>query len=146
MVIADANLLLYAYNADDPRHEQAKAWLEASLSSPQLFGLSWLVITAFLRIGTSPRIFAKPLTRQEATRIVSLWLDQPMVRMLIPGERHWAILKQLIDEGQAVGNLVMDAHLAALAIEHGAVLCTTDRDFMRFPGLRIENPLQDAQG
>ena len=142
MILVDANLLLYAYNTDAEQHAQAREWLEAALSSPQLFGLSWQTITAFIRISTNPRAFPNPFSIQEAMEIVSSWLARPSVTILIPGERHWTILSELLTQGQAYGPLVMDAHLAALAIEHGATLCTTDRDFSRFPGLLVMNPLE----
>ena len=102
---------------------------------------AWLTLWAFLRISTNPRAFTRPLSTAEAERIVAAWLARPAVGILEPGERYWAILRGLLHEGQTVGPLVMDAALAALAIEHGAVLCTTDSDFSRFPGLSWNNPL-----
>jgi len=141
MMLADANLLLYAYDSASAHHAAARAWLEASISAAEPFALSWQTITAFIRITTNPRAYRSPLSAAEADAIVSAWLDRPSVVVLAPGERHWEIFCRLLREGQAVGPLVMDAHLAALAIEHGAVLCTTDRDFSRFPGLRTSNPI-----
>ncbi len=141
MILADANLLLYAYNTSAAEHERARAWLQESLSRAELFGLSWQTITAFIRIGTNPRAFNRPLTTKEATAAVGAWIERPMVRILSPGQGHWEIFVRLLIEGQVRGPLVMDAHLAALAIEHGAVLHTTDRDFARFPGLKVANPL-----
>ena|SRR5712692_4002635 len=141
MILADANLLLYAYNTSAAEHERARAWLQESLSRAELFGLSWQTITAFIRIGTNPRAFNRPLTTKEATAAVGAWIERPMVRILSPGQGHWEIFVRLLIEGQVRGPLVMDAHLAALAIEHGAVLYTTDRDFARFPGLKVANPL-----
>lgn len=141
MILVDANLLLYAYNKSAPEHAAARGWLEGALSSSELFGLSWQSILAFVRIGTNPRAFEQPLSLVEASAAVTAWLHRPMVRVLAPGERHWEILKGLMKEGQASGPLVMDAHLAALAIEHGAVLYSTDRDFSRFPKLKTINPL-----
>jgi toxin-antitoxin system PIN domain toxin len=99
-------------------------------------------LLAFLRISTDPRIRKNPFSLTEAASIVAEWLDRPMVTLLNPSERHWEILLGLMKQGQARGPLIMDAHLAALAIEHGATLATTDRDFTRFPGLRILNPLE----
>ena len=101
-----------------------------------------MTVLAFLRISTNPRALEHPFPVSEAVAIVSEWLDRPMVTVLGPGERHWEILRNLLQEGQAPGPLVMDAHLAALAIEHGAALSTSDRDFARFPGLRLSNPLR----
>lgn len=145
MILPDANLLLYAYNTDAEHHFRARRWLESSLSGAQLFGLSWQTITAFIRIGTNPRAFPNPLKISEATEIVSSWIARPSVTILVPGERHWEILSGLLAEGQAYGPLVMDAHLAALAIEHGATLHTTDKDFSRFSGLQVINPLDLQQ-
>lgn len=141
MILADANLLLYAYNADAPRHESSRQWFEAALSSAEPFALSWQTITAFIRISTNVRAFPRPLSIREAIEIVAEWLERTNVTILQPGARHWEILARLLDEGQVSGALVMDAHLAALSIEHGATLLTTDRDFARFNNLRVINPL-----
>ncbi len=141
MILVDANLLLYAYNSTSRFHEDARIWLENMLSKPEPVGLAWQTILAFLRIGTSLRVFDQPYTVEEAVAIVSSWLQRPAVVVLDPGQGHWAILEGLCKEAQARGPLMMDAHLAALAIEHGAVMVTTDRDFLRFPGLEVHNPL-----
>ena len=141
MIVIDANLLLYAYDPSSPRHPAARDWLESTLSKPEHVGLTWMTLLAFVRIGTSPRPLEHPLSITEATAIVSGWLQRPLVTVLNPSERHWEILRDLMTKGQAHGPLIMDAHLAALAIEHGATLATSDRDFTRFPGLRILNPL-----
>lgn len=141
MILVDANLLLYAYISSAQHHERARAWLEAVFSTSDGLGLSWVTILAFLRIGTSPSVAQYPLTVAQAVAIVSEWLERPVVSVLNPGSRHWEILRALLVEGQAPGPLVMDAHLAALAIEHGASLATTDRDFSRFSGLKFFNPL-----
>lgn len=141
MILVDANLLLHAYNPRAAEHDASREWLEATLSSLDLVRFAWLTLWAFLRISTNPRVFEHPLSILEADRIVSSWLMQPAAGVLEPGERHWEILKRLLLSGQAVGPLVMDAVLAAIAIEHGATLCTTDRDFARFDGLMWRNPL-----
>jgi toxin-antitoxin system PIN domain toxin len=141
MILIDANLLLYAYDHSSPHHQGAHDWLEATFSEPEPVGLAWMTLLAFLRIGTSPRPLENPLSVREAAAIVGDWLERPMVTLLNPGERHWEILCDLMAKGQAKGSLIMDAHLAALAIEHGATLATTDRDFARFPGLKFFNPL-----
>ncbi len=141
MKTSDANLLLYAYNESAEHHGRAKLWLEEKLSSPELFGLSWQVITAFLRISTNPRAFPLPFTLKEVIEIVEDWLTQPQVKILLPTEKHWKIFSDLIIEGQTNGAMMVDAHLAALAIEHGATLATTDRDFVRFSKLKTINPL-----
>lgn len=142
MILVDANLLLYAYDASSVHHPAGRAWLERVLSRPEPFGVAWVTVLAFLRISTHPRVFEAPFSIAEACGIVSEWLAHPAVRVLDPGERHWAILSELLPASQARGPLVMDAHLAALAIEHGAVLSTTDQDFTRFRGLRTLNPLE----
>lgn len=142
MILCDANLLLYAYNVDFTDHVKAKKWLEGELSSPSLFCLSWQTITAFIRISTNHRAFPRPLSIEEAVKIVSSWLDRPQCRVLVETEQHWEVFAGLLAKEKAVGPLVMDTHLAALAIEHGATLATTDRDFARFSNLKIINPLE----
>jgi hypothetical protein len=141
LILVDANLLLYAYQPRAELHEQSRSWLESSLSGPGLVRFAWLTLWAFFRISTNPRIFERPLSAPEASAAISAWLRQPNAGILEPGERHWEILQKVVQEGQAVGPLIMDAVLAALAIEHGATLNTTDRDFARFPGLVWLNPL-----
>lgn len=144
MILVDANLLLYAYHQQAAHHQRARTWLEATLSGTQLVRFPSLSLWAFLRITTNPRVFAKPLSAAEASAAISSWLAQPIAAVLEPGERHWEILDQLMREGQVKGPLVMDAVIAALAIEHGATLHTTDRDFARFPGLKWRNPLESG--
>ena len=142
MILVDANLLLYAYNTSSEHYDRARRWLEELLSKPQQpVGLPWATILAFLRISTNSRAFPHPYSISEAASFVSDWLATPAVTLLAPGERHWSVLSGLLPAAQIRGPLVTDAHLAALAIEHGAVLYTTDRDFARFPGLRTVNPL-----
>lgn len=141
MILVDANLLLYAYHAGADEHARSRAWLEGALSGSEMVRFAWLTLWAFLRISTSTRVFERPLSAAEAGAAVSSWLAQPTAGILQPGERHWEILGVLMREGQVAGPLVMDAALAALAIEHGATLHTTDRDFTRFPGLKWTNPL-----
>ena len=142
MILPDVNLLLYAYHSAAKEHRQAARWLEESLSERNALGLSWHTILSFLRIITAPRILAQPYELDEAVRIVDSWLSYPNVSVLHPTDRHWRILRDLLPKSRVRGSLIMDAHLAALAIEHGATLCTNDRDFARFPGLRVEYPLQ----
>jgi len=141
MILIDANLLLYAYDPSSPHHQGARRWLETTFSEPEPVGLAWMTLLAFLRIGTSPRPLENPYSINEAAAIVADWFERPMVTFLNPGERHWETLWDLMVKGQAHGPLIMDAHLAALAIEHGATLATTDRDYARFPGLKFFNPL-----
>jgi toxin-antitoxin system PIN domain toxin len=141
VILIDANLLLYAYHERAEQHASSRAWLEAALSGPELIRFAWLTLWAFLRIGTNPRVFERPFSTSEAEAVVSSWLAQPAAGILEPGERHWEIVGALMREGQAAGPLVMDAVIAAIALEHGATLCTTDRDFSRFAGLKWTNPL-----
>jgi len=141
MILVDANLLLYAYHPRAEQHAKSRAWLETALSGPDLVRFAWLTLWAFLRIATHPRVFEYPLSTSEAETAISSWLAQPAAGILEPGERHWDILRGIVDNGQAVGPLVMDAVLAAIALEHGATVCTTDRDFARFPGIKWTNPL-----
>ena len=141
MIIPDANLLIYAYNTDALEYERSKEWLEGVMSGPERVCLCWQTITAFLRITTNHRAFQSPLSTEEAFEFVEEWMSLTTTMVLTPTQNHLEILKRLAKEGQAKGPLLMDAHLAALAIEHGAVLATTDRDFRRFDGLKIINPL-----
>jgi toxin-antitoxin system PIN domain toxin len=141
MKLVDANLLLFAYNPRAPEHSDSRTWLEQALAGPELLRFAWLTLWAFLRISTNPRVFERPLSMSEAEDIVSAWLTQPAAGIVEPGERHWDILRTLTRDGRTKGPLVMDAALAALAIEHGATLFTTDRDFSRFEGLRVVDPL-----
>lgn len=141
MILVDANLLLYAYQPRAAQHAASREWLEAALNGRELVRFAWVSLWAFVRIATHPRVFEQPLSAAEAQQAVGAWLAQPSVDVLDPGDRHWEILCQLMHSGQASGPLVMDAVLAAIAIEHGATLYTTDRDFARFEGLRWSNPL-----
>lgn len=144
MTLLDANVLLYAYNADAPEHERARRWLEGVFASPEWVGLAWMTIWAFLRISTNHRLFPRPLSVREACGLVDQWLSLPRIRVVEPGTRHGELLKRLMSEHQAAGPLVMDAALASLAIEYGATLASTDQDFRRFPELCWINPLADA--
>lgn len=141
MILIDANLLLYAYHPRAEHHRRSREWLESVFVGPDPVRLAWMTLLAFLRISTSPRIFDHPLRMDEAAAFVGSWLAQPFVETIEPGERYWTILKGLLRQAQVSGPLVTDAALAALAIEHGSTLCTTDRDFARFPGLKTRNPL-----
>jgi hypothetical protein len=140
LILFDANVLLYAHHSRSEWHLVSRGFVEETLSGPGSAALCWQSILAFLRIGTSPRVYPHPLTRKEASEIVSSWLAHPSVVLLEPGERFWEILSNLIDTAQVSGPLMTDAALAALALEHGATLCTTDRDFARFPTLRTFDP------
>ncbi len=141
MILVDANILLYAEDSLQSRHYQARAWWDGQLSGSGVVCLCWTVLSAFIRIGTNARIFEHPLSLEQALARVQSWLDQPCTRVVRPTERHWTVFKQVLTDGQAVANLVTDAHLAALAIEHGCELASTDSDFARFPKLKWRNPL-----
>lgn len=140
MIVLDANILFYSYSTASPEHQKAKDCVEQLFSGTETVGLPWQTIAAFLRISTNPRL-PGARTANEAANEVDAWLSQQNVRIVTPGEDHWRVLRQLIFEGQAFGPLVSDAQIAAVAIENGAVLYSSDRDFARFPGLRWVNPL-----
>jgi uncharacterized protein len=140
MIVIDANVLLYAYDSSDPRHPTAARWLEATLDGDDQVGLALTTLLAFVRITTDPRVYQRPMAAKVAVGHVQRWLDRRNVQLIGPSDRHWPTLLDLLLGGQARGPMVMDAHLAALTIEHGAMLATTDRDFKRFSGLRIVDP------
>jgi uncharacterized protein len=140
--LLDANILLYAYNADSPHHDVCRAWLEAALNGAEPVALPWQTVIAFIRIATNPRAVAQPLAVSQACAIVDRWLQQANVTTLLPTERFWPILREQLLDGRITGPLVTDAALAAQALEHGAVLCSTDRDFRRFRGLTLVDPLE----
>ena len=142
MILIDVNLLLYAYNSAAPEHSVARQWLEETFSNPEPVLLPWTTVLGFLRIATSPKVWSQPLLISQAVEIVDSWLSLPNVTVIQAGDRHWPILRELLPASQSRGALVPDAHLAALAIEHGAVLFTNDRDFARYDGVRIANPLE----
>jgi uncharacterized protein len=141
VIVLDANLLLYAYDSDSDKHAKARAWVEEAFSGASPVGLPWQTLSAFMRIVTNPRLTGKRFTPAEVVEIVDQWVKQPNVRLLGPGDNHWSFLRQMIADGQVRGPLITDAQLAALTVEHGGVLHTTDRDFSRFPGLRWKNPI-----
>ena len=142
MKLPDVNLLLYAVDEGSARHEPARAWVEERLSGTETFALTWVVLLAFIRLTTSSRVFQSPLTTSEALDLVDGWLVQHCASVVHPTSRHASVLRELLEPLGTAGNLTTDAHLAALAIEHGAELCSTDRDFSRFTGLRWANPLE----
>lgn len=143
MKLIDANLLLYAVNKDAPLHGPARDWLNARLSGTETIALTWTVLLAFLRLSTRAIIFSTPLTADQAFEVIEAWLSQPCVIVIHPTERHPSVLRELILRAGTAGNLTTDAHLAAIAIEHGAELCSCDGDFARFSGLRWSNPLSN---
>lgn len=141
MKVLDANLLLHAVDEQSPRHVPARAWLERTLSGSETVGLTWLVMLAFVRVSTRATVFERPLDLLEALDLVDGWLGQPCTTVLDPTDRHRAVLRTLLEPLGTAGNLTNDAHLAAIAIEHGAEVCSCDTDFARFPGLRWTDPL-----
>ncbi len=143
MILVDANLLLYAEDSLSEHHEAARIWWDEQLSGAEPVALCWPVLNAFVRISTNARLYRRPLLLKEAISRVQSWLDQPCVRVIHPGEQHWVIFQQMLRGGNAVGTLVSDAHLAALAVEHNGVLYSTDADFSRFRGLKWRNPIAD---
>ena len=141
MILVDANLLIYAHVSSFPQHARARHWLDAQLSGSALVGLPWPRLLAFLRVVTNPRVFQRPESMAEAWGQVSAWLDAEVAWIPHPTERHRDVLGALLKAAGVQANLVPDAHLAALAVEHGLLLCSTDGDFGRFPDLRWQNPL-----
>jgi len=141
MILPDANLLLYAEDTLSSQHERARIWWDGVLSGSETVNLCWPVINAFIRIATNARIHDCPLLASEAVARVNSWMEQPCVRVVGPTEFHWSIFQKQIHESATLGNLVSDAHLAALAIEHASTLYSTDRDFARFPSLKWKNPI-----
>lgn len=140
MILPDVNILLYAYDANSDLHEKASAWLESVLDTEQVF-FSWHTITGFLRIVTHPKSSSAPLTLDAAIEIVESWLEQENAHLVFLEKKNWPLFAKILKDGQATGNLVMDAHIAALAASCGAAVASTDRDFTRFPALRLTNPL-----
>jgi toxin-antitoxin system PIN domain toxin len=139
--LPDVNLLLYAYDEESAFQAEARAWLESTLSGTEPVGFAWAVLVGFARISTSPTIYATPLTAVEALDLIDEWLAQPIATVVHPTERHSTVLRGLLEPLGTAGNLVSDAHLAVLAIEHGAELYSRDNDFARFDSLRWVDPL-----
>ena len=140
MKLVDANVLLYAVNQDSPQHSKARAWLEKALSGPEPVAFDWTVLLAFLRLSTRSVVFPRPLSPAQALEIIGSWLEQPCAEILDAAERHVEVLSRLLEPLWSAGNLTSYAHLAALALEYGAELCSRDSDFSRFPGPRCTNP------
>jgi uncharacterized protein len=141
MIIVDVNLLIYAVNEDAPLHTKAKTWLERILSGTETVGFAWTVLLAFLRLSTRAGVFQKPLRIGAAFDLVETWLSEPVAVSVEPTAQHSRILRDLLTPLGTGGNITSDAHLAALAIEYGAELHSSDSDFARFPRLRWRNPL-----
>jgi len=141
VILVDANLLLYAEDSLSEHHETARNWWDTQLSGSEAVALCWPVVTAFIRIGTNARLHKRPLTLKEAIERVQSWIDQPCVRIIQASEQHWELFQKMLRVGNATANLVSDARLAALAVEHNCVLHSTDTDFARFRGLKWKNPI-----
>ena len=142
MIIPDINLLVYAYNTEDPSHARAKTWWEGLLNGTDPVALPWVTISGFIRLVTHPRVLVDPMTVSRATEHVRSWLDLPPVLTVEPGKKFYGVFLGLLDETGTAGNLTTDAYLAALAIEHQAELHSNDLDFSRFRGLRWRNPIK----
>lgn len=141
MILVDANLLIYAVDRTSPRHELAAAWLTNQLNGDERVGLPWESLTAFARIATHPRVMARTLSAVDAWAVIRAWLDVPIVWTPTATERHAEVLGDLIERHGVTGNFVYDAHLAAIAIQHGLEICSADTDFARFTEVRWRNPL-----
>jgi hypothetical protein len=144
VILVDANVLVYAYVVGFPEHEAAREWLDERLSGSDRVGLPWESLTAFLRLTTNPRVFERPATVARVWRQVEEWLECEPAWIPLPTDRHQQVLGTLLAAAGPGGNLVPDAHLAALALEHGLTVASTDGDFARFPGVRWQNPLAAA--
>jgi hypothetical protein len=138
--LVDANVLLYAVNSGSPHHQRARAWLDGTLAGDERVGFAWAVMLAFLRLSTSRAIFDRPLSAEQATAVIRTWLGNANAVSVEPGARHLESMQTLLSAAGTAGNLVSDAHLAALAIDEDAVLVSFDTDFARFDGLRWEQP------
>lgn len=144
MIVLDVNLLIYAYDTTCENHAKSRTWVQELFSGDAPVGLPWQTINAFLRIVTYPGLMGERFTMGQALAIVDQWVGMHHVRTLAPGDRHWALFREMITNGDARGKLTTDAALAALTIEYGGVLYSNDRDFARFPGLRWIDPLQQS--
>ncbi|MEV6943412.1 type II toxin-antitoxin system VapC family toxin [Streptomyces sp. NPDC051172] len=144
MIFCDVNVLVYAFRKDVEQHAAYNPWLTERLQGDEPIGLSSVVLSGFVRIVTHPRIYRDPAPVESALDFVQALRDAPATVPLVEGPRHWDIFDRLCRKVGARANLVQDAYLAALAIEHGATLYSADRDFTRFPGLRWQHPLEDT--
>jgi uncharacterized protein len=145
MILPDVNLLLYAHNPHAPNHNKALHWWNQCLQGHEGVALAWVVILGFVRITTHPRVFERPMTAEAAVGRVEEWLSLPHIHLVHPAQNHFQSWSTLLKQLGTAGNLTTDAHLAALAIERGLILQTTDADFARFAGLKWNNPLSAAR-
>lgn len=140
MILPDVNILIHAINSDSPRHQRMVSWWDTKLSGSSPVYLAWVTVIGFVRFTTSSRLLTRPMTTDESTSYVRSWLEQPCARTIAPLPGHWDLVESLLIKAGTAGNLTTDAHLAALAIQHGCTLYSTDNDFARFEGLRWEIP------
>jgi uncharacterized protein len=145
MRLADVNVLVYAFRADAPGHAAHRAWVESLVGSDEAYAVSDHVLAGFLRVVTHPKVFHPPTPLAPALAFAHALRERANAVLLVPGARHWGIFTRLCEVAAARGNLVPDAWLAALAIESGCELVTTDRDFARIPGLRCRHPLDGGR-
>jgi toxin-antitoxin system PIN domain toxin len=143
MILPDVNMLLYAVNSASDQHMAALRALRQGFDDPRGVAFAWMALLAFLRLSTRRGIFPRPLSVEDALRVIEHWLGHPQAQVVHPGERHAEILGRLLKSAGTAGNLTTDAHLAALAIEHGATVLSFDRDFARFEGVRWTLPATD---
>jgi toxin-antitoxin system PIN domain toxin len=140
VVVVDANVLLYAVDSTSAHHDVSISWLDAALTGTEAVGLAWVALLAFVRLATSAVVFSTPLSTHDAVGQVEIWLAAPSAVVAQPTPRHAALLRGLLHDTGTAGNLTTDAHLAALALEHGADVVSFDRDFARFPGIKHRLP------
>jgi hypothetical protein len=143
MIVPDANVLVYAYDRTSDLHRVARRWWESVLSGSEPIGIPWVVILAFVRLVTHPVLCENPMTIAQARQAVESWFRVDQVRLLAPGPATFDYFFDLLQQAGTGGNLSTDAMIAALAIEHGGSVYSTDRDFSRFPKVRWQNPLAD---
>jgi toxin-antitoxin system PIN domain toxin len=141
--VVDLNVLLYAVNPSFEQHSRVRQWWEDAMSDDEPIGLTWIVVGGFIRISTNPRIFPRPMETHAALAKIQTWLNHPNTQLAQETGNHWKVLRELLEQTGSAGNLTTDAHLASLAICHGAKLVSCDNDFGRFPGLRWVNPLRE---
>jgi uncharacterized protein len=144
LILFDVNVLVLAHRRDQDEHDVVRSWLEREVNSERPFALADVVSAGFIRLVTNPRIYARPSSLETAAAFVDGLVDQPTCLITSAGTRHWPIFRNLLRDADARGNLVPDAHLAAIAIEHGATIATRDRGFARFPGVRWIDPLNEG--
>jgi hypothetical protein len=142
VIVVDANILIYAFDSTSPFQERAQAWLESALDGGEELGFPLSSLLAFVRIGSDPRVFIEPMSVEDAIEEVTAWLARPRARLVQPTSQHWMTLAAVATAGKVRGAQITDAHIAALALEHGATLCTTDRGFRRYPGLEVLDPTE----